>query len=353
MGRMKVVQVGVGGFGRHWVRVLRDSKDVRVAGLVDLRRDAIDAARQEIGDAGVPGFESLTAALRAVAADAAVIVTPPERHRPLAEQAMRAGLHVITEKPMAATPADCASMLRTAASTGRVCVVSQNYRYRPELWTMAALVRRGAIGDIGQVRLEFFKGQDFHGGFRHSMPYPLLIDMSIHHFDLIRFITGLDPVAVRGEAWNPPWSNYAGDCSSAVTFEMNNGARVLYNGSWCSKGAYCDWNGNWHIEGSKGCLTYANGQVVLHSVPALYTETRQRAVALKPLKPDGQARVLKDFTAAVRRGRRPPTDVRDNIRSVAMVFAAVEAVKTGRRVPVLDARMKAALASAERRDQGT
>ena len=50
------------------------------------------------------------------------------------------------------------------------------------------------------------------------MPFPVIIDMSIHHFDLIRFVTGLEAVKVSGAAWNPPWSNYKGDCSTSVVF---------------------------------------------------------------------------------------------------------------------------------------
>ena len=60
-------------------------------------------------------------------------------------------------------------------------------------------------------------------------------------------------------------------------------------------------------------------------------------VPLKTPPKLGQAFVLDDFIRAVRSGARPRTDVVDNIRSIAMVFAAVKAVRTGRKVPVLDA----------------
>jgi predicted dehydrogenase len=201
---------------------------------------------------------------------------------------------------------------------------------------MAELVRRGEIGRIGQVSVQFFNGVDFGGGFRHEMDYPLLVDMSIHHFDLLRFITGLDPVWVRGEAWNPPWSNYRGEASCSVLFEMAGGARALYSGSWCSKGRFCDWNGNWRMEGELGTITFEGGEIRIHRAPGLYEV--EEVVTVRKIAPPSEAQVfvLDDFVEAIAAGRRPRTDLADNIRSVSMVFAAVDAVRGGGKVRVLD-----------------
>ena len=341
---MRFIQVGVGGFGGGWVQRLTDSKQAQIVGLVDVNANALGRAR-EVGNysAGIC-FGSLTEALANVETDAVVCVTPPEYHSRVVIQAMKAGLDVITEKPMADTLRNCTATLKAARDTGRTCVVSQNYRYKKETWTLANLVKSGRIGEIGQVKIDFYKGHDFGGGFRHDIDHPLLVDMSIHHFDLIRFVTGLDPVSVRGEAWNPPWSNYRGDCSSSVVFEMSNGSRVVYSASWCAKGQFCNWDGNWQIEGSKGTLEYVDGKVTLHTASKLYTVTRSAEVPLKGPRPTAQEYVLADFVRSVKKGSRPRTDVFDNIHSIAMVFAAVKAVDSGRRVPVLDNRLKQLLA---------
>ena len=332
----RFIQVGVGGFGGGWVRWLSEARGVRVVALVDLSDKALAAARQVSGCDESVCFKTLKEAAAAVEADAVLCATPPEYHRQVAVEAMRLGFDVISEKPMADTLGNCKAMVRASEQTGRHCVISQNYRYRPPIWAMADMIRRGSLGEIGQVKINFFKGVNFGGGFRHVMDYPLLVDMSIHHFDLIRFITGLDAVAVSGTAWNPPWSNYAGDCSNSIVFEMNNGARVIYSGSWCAKGDHSDWNGNWQIEGTKGMLAYDHEDVTLHEAPELYQVKRTRKISPKPMTRQGQQYVLADFMKARDSGVRPKTDVYDNIRSVAMVFAAVKAVKTGRKVPVLD-----------------
>ncbi len=337
----RFIHVGVGGFGRVWVNVLKQSKSAKVVGLVDVRDEALEAACQTAGYDRKICFKSLEEALSRVKADAIVTSTPPSFHRHDACSAMKAGLDAITEKPMSDSMESCRAMLKTAIETGRSCVVSQNYRYSPAMATVAQIVRSGKLGRIGQVKLDFYMGVDFHGGFRHEMPYPVIIDMAIHHFDLIRYITGLNAVAVSGAAWNPPWSNYKGNCSSTALFEMNNGARVLYNASWCAKGAFCDWNGNWQIEGEKGTLLYQKGEIRLLHAPTLYAVKREEIFPARPLKLQGQAHILHDFLRAASKGSVAPTDVRDNIQSVAMVFAAVRAMETGRKVKVLDEQTRA------------
>lgn len=331
---MNVIQVGVGGMGHHWVKWLTSHPKIKLVGLVDVSADALARAREVGGYAPDICYNKLSDAFSKVRADVLMISTPPQFHCAAAVAGMRAGLDVITEKPMADTLANCRTMVRVSKETGRTCVVSQNYRFSAPMWTLAGAVRRNLVGPVGQVKLDFYLGMDFGGGFRHVMEYPQLVDMAIHHFDLIRFVTGLDAIAVQGAAWNPAWSNYAGDCSNSLVFEMTNGARVLYNASWCCKGQHTDWNGNWLIEGAKGALTHQRGVLEFTSVPKLYTERGRKTLPTTPPRHTGQLHVINEFLQARAKGARPSTDVFDNIKSMAMVFAAVTAVRTGKRVPV-------------------
>lgn len=340
---MRFIQVGVGGFGGVWVRALKNDKRAKVVGIVDINEQTMQKVCEENDYDPSICFSSLEKALKTVEADAMVCVTPPKLHRKPVVTALRAGLHVISEKPMAESMTDCRAMLKAAKESGKNYVISQNYRYADIMYAIADLVQKGKIGEIGQVKIDFYKGVGF-GGFRSTMPYPLLIDMSIHHFDLIRFLTGLDPVSVKGQAWNPPWSHFKGDCSSTTVFEMTNGARVLYNGSWCAKGDYCDWTGNWQIEGSKGTIIYKNGAATLNQVPDGYKVTKSTEIKPKAMKKRAQTFVLDNFIKCVKSGKRPFTDVYDNIQSVAMVFAAVKAVETEKKVTVLSPAIKKMIA---------
>ena len=332
---MRFIQVGVGGFGGVWVRALKNNRQAKVVGIVDVNPQAMQKVCEQAGYDASICFPTLKEALKNVEADAAVVVTPPVHHRPPVVEALGAGLHVISEKPMAESITDCKAMLSAARKAKRRYVVSQNYRYAGDMYAIADLIKKGRIGEIGQVKVDFYKGVGF-GGFRAQMAYPLLVDMSIHHFDLIRFVTGLDAVSVRGQAWNPKWSHFKGDCSSSVCFTMENDARVLYNGSWCAKGDYCDWNGNWQIEGSKGTIRYAKGVATLDQVPKGYGVKKSAVIPPRKLRRIGQGYVLDNFIKSISKGERPLTDVYDNIYSVAMVFSAVKAVKSERRITVID-----------------
>jgi predicted dehydrogenase len=275
-------------------------------------------------------FRELQQAIDETDAEALLCISPPTFHRQHVTMAMEAGLDVICEKPVAISIEDAVAMARTAKETGRIMAVSQNYRYRPVTWTMHKLIANGEIGDVGQIALDFYKGWYFDElNFRRRMDHPLLFDMSIHHFDLLRFITGLDAVSVRGESWNPPWSKNKGDTSVALTFTLENGARFVYVASWCAQGDFTDWNGNWLVDGDRGSIHYRDEVLTLNHASSRYEVEDSQIVrqAGPPLL--NQAYVLADFMAAREERRMPRTNIFDNLKSFAMVSAAVEAVNSG------------------------
>lgn len=343
---MRVMQIGVGGFGNCWLKTIQEEPRAEMVALVDLSRESLDKACETCGHSADICYTDLDKALAEVTVDLAVVVTPPVFHRQPVVTCLEAGLDVISEKPMAESMDDCYAMMEASKRTGNTYIVSQNYRFRPAIYKMAEMVRNGLVGDIGQVKIDFYKGFDFGGGFRHEMDYPLLVDMTIHHVDMIRFITGLNPVEARGFAWNPPWSNYRGDCSSSVVFTMTDDVPIVYNASWCAKGDYCDWNGNWQIEGSKGTILYRDGEVTLVSVPGLYEIESRETVQPADMPRTDQGYVLDSYIDHKADGTDLCMDCFDNIHSIGMVFAAVEAVKSGKVVPVLDEKTRRLIARA-------
>lgn len=332
---MRFIHVGVGGFGHVWAKCLAEHPGAEVVGLVDINDAALDKVCEQYEYPKIICFHNLKSAIRQVKADAVVSSTPPVWHCADVVTALRSGLHAISEKPMADTLVNCRAMLRAARETGKLYVVSQNYRYNPTTWTMANIIKSGKLGRIGQVKVDFYKGVDFHGGFRHEMEYPLIIDMSIHHFDLIRFITGLDAILVSGSSWNPFWSNYKGECSSVAHFRMTDGANLLYNASWCAKGDYCTWDGNWQIECERGTLILNQGKLKIVWIKGLYEMDREEEVTLESPPLGGQMYVLDEFIRCAEKGGRPITVVDDNIKSIAMVFSTVKAMRSGKTVEVL------------------
>jgi predicted dehydrogenase len=148
--------------------------------------------------------------------------------------------------------------------------------------------------------------------------------MSIHHFDLMRFFLGSDPVSVYGKSWNPPWSWYKGDASAAVTLEFGGGEVVAYNASWCSQARETSWNADWRFE----C---ANGVVVMQDEQVFTQVTGQPPVRIEPAAParTGQSYLLQEFYEAVCEGKPPVTTCYDNLKSLGIVFDVVKSFETG------------------------
>ncbi|MDX2055952.1 MAG: Gfo/Idh/MocA family oxidoreductase [Polyangiaceae bacterium] len=332
---MRCILIGVGGFGNVWVNTLK-AAGAHVVGLVDRDPNALAKAQAVLNVPTSGCFSELALALAGTKAEALICVTPPALHREHVVAGLRAGLHVISEKPMAESREDCQAMVLAAREAKRVYAVSQNYRYGTGMAALHRAVASGLIGKVGQVRIDFYKGHDFHGGFRHEMEFPVLVDMSIHHFDLLRYFTEANALRVSATAWNPPWSNYRGDASCSVLFEMERGVRAVYNASWCSQGSFSDWNGNWLLEGTRGSLTYEQGVIHHHEVDPHYAVRRVQGLPLIEPELTPQMRIFTDFTRAVAEGRQPETNCFDNINSVNMVFASVEAARTGRKISLTE-----------------
>jgi predicted dehydrogenase len=336
----RVMQVGVGGFGDTWLEALQQLDGAaRIGALVDRDPAALEAAAARAGVDLRHCFTDLEAALAAGLADMALVVVPPEAHRAVAVECLEAGLPVLVEKPLAGTRADCLALVEAAQRTGRELAVSQNYRYRRPIETARRVLASGRLGALGQGRVEFRLHYDFRGTFREHMEHPLVLDMAVHHFDLIRFVSGLEATRVNAHTWNPPWSQFANDASAVCLFEMETGARIVYEGSWHPRGQFTDWNCRWLLECEHGYLIVDRDRVALsadtdpHAPPEPGHELE---VPLAPLALEDQAAVLTDFIAAVSAGRPAPTTATDNLRTIEMVLGAVEAARNGGDV-VLDA----------------
>ena len=85
-------------------------------------------------------------------------------------------------------------------------------------------------------------------------------------FGHARFLLQAEPVSAYCQSYNPAWSWFAGDANATAIFEMETGARYVFNGSWCSPGAETSWNGIWRVSGEKGtALWNGDDDPVLHA----------------------------------------------------------------------------------------
>ncbi len=320
---LKVIQVGIGGMGNVWLKAVLASNEVEYAGFVEINKAIAGEQVEKYGLDPALIFESLAQALVAVPADGLIDVTPPTFHREISLAALEAGVPILSEKPLADTMAAARDITQKANETGVLHMVAQNYRYSPPAQTLKQLLDSGELGQVGAVTVEFFKGPHF-GGFREEMAYPLIIDMAIHHFDMLRFFLGSEVVSISGRSWNPPWSWYQGDASASVLLEFANKVVASYNGSWCSPGQETPWNANWRFECEKGIILLHKDQV--------YTQFKNQALSrVEPVEMAhvAQSYLLHEFYKAVSQGKTPATTCQDNIKSLAIVFDTVKSFELG------------------------
>jgi predicted dehydrogenase len=345
---LRLLQVGLGTHGRGWAkRVLPDIDEVEVVGYVDSDPYALDALREELKPRPEMVFESLREAIGATHPEAVLNTTALPGHVPVTRAALEAGLHVLVEKPFAPTITSAQELVDTAARSGLVLMVSQNYRYFPAPRAIAKIVREASLGKLHQVSIDFRKystaGPNGRGR-HHFEEQPLLVDMSIHHFDLLRLILDGEPERIYCEAWNPKWTAFSGP-SATVASIVFPGVVVSYRGSWITSAPITPWAGRWSLEFEHGEVFWTNSDDDMShdKVVVRPRGARPRSAALRPMLRTGPSATITEFVESIRTGREPETSGRNNLGTIAFVAAAIESAtvhepvsifRTGEALPV-------------------
>ncbi|MFH1732769.1 MAG: Gfo/Idh/MocA family oxidoreductase [Planctomycetota bacterium] len=335
MARERAVVVGAGGISGAWFPPLQREK-VRILGVVDLDMKKAEAAVERYG-LDCKASTDLKTTLKKTKPDFVCDLTVPEAHCAVTCTALKAGCHVVGEKPMANSMAEARKMVRTSALACKMYMVSQSRRWEMKHAQIEKAVAGGRLGTLTTVNCDFYIGAHF-GGFRDVMPSPLILDMAIHHFDLARYITGEDPVAVYAREFNPKGSWYKGDVAASCIFEMTNGVIFTYRGSWCAEGCSTSWHGDWRFIGDKGTLLYdhdgePHGQVIAKD-EGFVRAMKDLKVPDATMKYGGMHGALREMLRFLRTGKMSQCECHDNIKSLAMVFGVIESSRKGQRVPV-------------------
>lgn len=334
----KAVLCGCGAMAKGWLRALQSASDlgneVEIVGLVDLDLSVASALATEFGLDQVTIGLDLASVIEATQANMVFDVVVPSARSAVVSTALKLGCHVLSEKPLAASMEEARALLSLAAEAGRVHAVVQNRRFISGVRRLRRAVEDGLIGDVSGIHCDFYLAPHF-GGFREAMDNVLLLDMAIHTFDAARFVSGKQPLSVYCVETNPSGSWYAHGASANAIFRLSGDAVFTYRGSWCAKGRRTSWESAWRLVGSKGMITWDGEEgfeaTVAGDEPGLL---RGHRILPIPSAPDdretrGHQSVLVDFIDAVKSGRKPETVSDDNIKSLSMVFGAIESARTG------------------------
>jgi predicted dehydrogenase len=300
----------------------------------------VDPDPEALGRAGaVPGYASLDDALAAVSCDAVLVASPPGTHHAVAKAALESGKHVLCEKPLATSLEDAFDLVAVAARTERSLVVSQNYRYNAPFRAVQRVLAEGHLGELASIRIScrrdtrmLFAPDDF----RYSMRHPYVLDMSIHHFDLIRAATGRDVRGVFARSWRVPDSPFVHQPAVVAVLDLDDGVPAVYEGDWATHENETSWNGEWEIVGERGRLLWMGD-----------TEDRGRSKVLlerwgeepRPVEQENlefieRGATLQTLRAAAEGGGTPETSAADNVKSLAVVLGCVSSIENGDMVDV-------------------
>jgi predicted dehydrogenase len=203
--------IGVGSIGRHHVRIYNQFDDVQLVAVAEIdeaRREGI-ARRYKI--ASYADYESMLAGEKL---DVVSIAVPTVLHREVTLAALERGVHVLVEKPIAATVEEADEMIRHAEARQLVLTVGHVERFNPAL---AELKRRLAAGELGRV---------FQVYGRRLSPFPayirdvgVVMDLATHELDIMRYLLGCEAERVYAETERNLHNQYEDMLSGTIKFE--------------------------------------------------------------------------------------------------------------------------------------
>lgn len=332
MSRLRVLVLGLGFFGKNWLKEISVCPDCEVAGVVAKHPDLLATVGEEFTIPAARRFATIEEGLDRSQAQVVIVALPEMIHKLAILAALERGLHVLTEKPLAMDMAEAAAIVRAARHAGSALVmVDQNYRWRPQTQTLRRAVREGKIGRVRSIGYEFRQAitRTTTDAWREHMPHPYLHDMVVHHFDLLRAITAQECTEVFARGLRPPWTWYEGLPGVDAILTLEQGIGVSYTGTMVARGFTTPQEGIITLVGEGGTLRLETDQRV-----RWYHDSEVEVIPREPMSFTDTAYALREFLAAIREGRPPETHVQDNLQSFAMAAAAITSVETHQPVAV-------------------
>jgi len=188
---VKVAVIGVGSMGRNHARVYCELPEAELVAVVDAD---LKTAEGIAAKHGVRAYSDPAEMFAKEKPEAVSIAVPSALHAQVGLAAMEAGAHVLMEKPIAATVEEGCLLIDKARQVDRQLMVGHIVRFNPAMQALKQKLQEGALGRIFQIFC------------RRSGPFParirdvgVVVDLAPHDVDIMRFLTGLDPLRVYAE----------------------------------------------------------------------------------------------------------------------------------------------------------
>lgn len=246
MRKVRWAVVGTSNFALDWIaRGVKLGSNAELVAIVSRDAERGAAAAEKVG---APYTYTSIDAIDKSIVDGVFLVLPCAQHAPYAVAAARRGLHVISEKPMAPTVADCRQMVDAAREHGVLLAVAQCMEFTAPITKARELLESGVIGDIvsASISASFTARPDarWQQSDITQAGSGALVDMGVHAVDAITRLVGPVRQVAAMEAKRFP--QYAGDSSSTLLLDFESGVQGTLQAHYT-----CSQNGL-EIQGTKG-----------------------------------------------------------------------------------------------------
>jgi predicted dehydrogenase len=344
----KVIQVGTGGHGRSWcARFLPPNIEdglIDVVAAVDANPEALKNAQEFLGLSPERCYTDMQQAFDENPADFCVVVVPPAFHEAVVDVALAHDLHILSEKPIADTLEASLRIAEKVKRAGKKMGVTMSHRFDQDKTTLRQELRSGRNGALDYLICRFTCNMrnfnDWGAEFRHTMIDPLMVEGSVHHLDMIADLAGANCDTLYAQTWNPRWGEYGGDSQGQVMLSFENGVRAFYEGAKTNAIGLNGWTNEYvRAECERATLVMDCRRIERHPYEGgrIYKrEGEGTEIRLLEQKKWMNAWLVEQFVAWLDGGEVMPTNLEDNLQSVALIFAAIESSRTGQPVKVQD-----------------
>lgn len=333
MTKIKFAVAGLGRIGKIHLNNLLQMDQVEIVAVMDPLGECQQYARER-GIAFIAStFDEM---LGMTPIDAVVICSPTDTHADYVELAAKAGIHVFCEKPLDLSIKRVVEVLQVVEKANIKLMLGFNRRFDKEFKKVQELVREGAVGEPHLVKITSRDpGAPPIGYIEKSGG--LFLDMTIHDFDMARFVVGKEiaEVYAKGAVLIDPLIGEAGDIDTAViTLTYKDGTMAIIDNS--RQAAY-GYDQRIEVFGSKGMVQANNNFMDSHR---LYTESGIQAAL--PLHffleryADAYRAEMSDYLKSLKNGASVPVDGKDGLSSLQIGLAALKSLKEKRPVKIED-----------------
>ncbi len=185
MKKIKVGVIGIGVMGRSHVRVYSSMKNAELVAIADSSQENLDSAEQEFGLDKVAKYTDFRKMIKEESMDAVSICVPTKMHFEAAQAAIKAGLHVLVEKPMTATVEEAQKLISLANQHKTKLFIGHIERFNPVVQELKKRILENEIGTI--YNISSFRLSPFP---KRILDVGVTIDLAVHEIDIINYLTG-------------------------------------------------------------------------------------------------------------------------------------------------------------------